>query len=442
MAISAKERDRRIVTSAGFGIFQRLVQVGSTFVIFPLMLRALGAAGFGIWGAATSLAWMAGLVDIGTGSALVTLVARSLARDRVDEARDQITGGYTIAACLGCLMLAVALAIRLGGGLQNRADVYLIALVGMAINIPLSVSNNVWMALQKGYVSGLWELVQTVLTTVGVVLCCAFTSDVRVYVAAVYGSLVVANLGSLTYLFLRHPELRPRRLPESIGSLREVAGSGILFFILNLTGGVSYMFDNVLALQLLGPEASASMTIALRICMTAFGMLAVLAQPLWPAFTDAAHRSDRRWIRRTLLRGTGLLVSATLAGSVILILFGERLLGMWMHSNLGIGSTLLWAICLWVLAQALVRIPVLLLNGLGFIRFQIYVLLGVNVVAFAAKFALARPFGPAGIISGTTIAVLIAAPIFALRIYRWADHSARQDLVPSPVLETAGGIAG
>src|SRR5579859_4325950 len=104
MTIPARERNRRIVASAGFGVFQRLVQVGSTFIIMPLMLHALGAAQFGVWRAAASLAWMTGFVDIGAGSALVALVARSMARGDADDARRHITGALTIGSCLTCLM--------------------------------------------------------------------------------------------------------------------------------------------------------------------------------------------------------------------------------------------------------------------------------------------------------------------------------------------------
>ena len=424
----ARKRNRRIVAAAGFGVFQRLVQVASTLLIMPLSLRALGPAGFGVWGAAASLAWMAGLVDIGTGSALVTLVARSLARNQAPEARHHITGALTIGSCLSCLMLALASTVWIVEGSQGNSASYLIALAGLALNVPLSAANNVWMALQKGYISGFWELVQTVLTTAFLFCAAAFTHDVWAYVAAVYAGLVLANLGSLIHLFLLHPELRPRGLPESLSSIREVAGTGIMFLMFGITGGASFMLDNVLTLQLLGPEASARMTIALRTCLTATGMLVVLSQPLWPAFTDAAHNSDRRWIRRTLLRGSALLVGAAVAGSTVLVLFGEPLLRVWLHANLGIGQTLLWAISVWVVAQALVRVPSLLLNGLSLIRFQIVVSSVATLLAFALKFALAPYLGVAGILWGTSIAVLlIGVPAFVWRIYRWADHSARQE---------------
>jgi O-antigen/teichoic acid export membrane protein len=253
---------------------------------------------------------------------------------------------------------------------------------------------------------------------------------VLVYVAIVYGALVVANLGSLIHLFLLHPELRPQALPKSLASLKEMGESGILFFILGIAGSLSFMLDNVLALQLLGPDASARMTIAMRICMTAISVLVVLSQPLWPAFAEAAHTADRRWIRRSLLRGTALMVGTTAAGSVILLLWGERLLRLWLRADLGIGTALLWAISAWVIAQALLRVPNLLLNGLMLIRFQIGVFSVATLISFVLKFALAPHLGVAGILWGTSIAVLlIGFPASIWRIYRWA-RTTRQEGMP------------
>lgn len=264
------------------------------------------------------------------------------------------------------------------------------------------------------------------LTMGSLAIATALTRDVLVYVIVVYAGLVLANLGSLIHLFLLHPELRPRGLPESLASVREVGESGMLFFILGITGNLSFMLDNVLALQLLGPEASALMTIAMRICMTAVGALAVLSQPLWPAFAEAAHQSDRQWIRRNLLRGSALLVGATAAGCAVLLLFGERLMRLWLHANLGFGAAMLWAISAWLLTQALLRVPSLLLNGLMLIRFQIGVFSVATAIALALKFILAPRLGVAGILWGTSIPVFfIAIPASVWRIYQWADRAAR-----------------
>jgi O-antigen/teichoic acid export membrane protein len=386
----------------------------------PLLLRVLGPAKFGIWGAAASLAWLSGLVDIGTGTALVTLVARSSALERAEQARRHITGALSIGSGLAGLMLVAAFVASINGAAQGRTAPYLIAVIGLAVNLPLNAGNNVWMALQKGYYSGFWELVQTLLTTAGLIAAAALTRDVRVFVAVVYVGLVLANVGSLVHVFLGHPELRPEGLSVSWAAMREVAGQGVLYFILAVAGGLSFMLDNVLALGLLGPEASARMTIALRICLTAIGALAVMSQPLWPAFADAAEKADRKWILKALLRGSALLVGLTIAGSSLLLIYGERLLRWWLHTNLGIGRSLLWAISAWVLAQALVRIPCLLLNGLSVLRYQIVVFSVATLLAFALKFALAPYFGVAGILWGTTTTVLlIVIPASIWRIWQW-----------------------
>jgi O-antigen/teichoic acid export membrane protein len=431
-----------VLATAGSAIFQRLAQVGCTLVLMPTLLRALGEAGFGVWGAAASLAWMIAVVDIGTGSALVTLVARSTARGNEEEARNQITGALTIGSCISFLLLALAFIAWGSGGWNGSAAPYLIAFTGLAINVPLSAGNNVWLALQKGYVAGFWDLVQTVVTTAGLIYVATFTHDVRIFVALVYAGLVVAHFGSLSHLFLSHPELRPRGLPESLASIREVAGSGVLFFILGVTGSLSFMLDNVLALRLLGPAASASMTIAMRICMTAVGMLAALSQPLWPAFTDAAHKADRPWIRRGLLRGSALMTGLAMAGSAILLLFGKPMLRLWLHADLGIGSALLWAVSIWVVTQTVVRTPLLLLNALHLIRFQIGMSLATTVLAFGLKFVFAPYLGVSGILWATSFAVMvIAVPASVWRIYHWADHAARQELAVAEPL-SAEVIAG
>jgi len=419
------KRDRKVVISASIGIFQRLVQVGSTLVIMPLLLHMLGAAKFGIWGAVASLAWLSGIVDIGTGTALMTLVARSSGVERFDQARRHVAGALGIGSGLAGLALLAVSGVSLISGVQGQLGPYLIAVVGLALNSPLSSANNIWIALQKGYVSSSWELVQTLLTSGGLIWASRFTADVRVYVAVVYIGLVLANLGSLVHLFLQHSELRPEGILVSWNAMREMASQGVLYFVLAVTGGLSYLLDNVLALSLLGPEASARMTIAIRICFTAIGALGVMSMPLWPAFAEAAERGDRKWIRRTLIRGTAFLVGITVAGSSLLLIFGERLLRLWLHTNLGIGEGLLWAISGWVLAQSLVRVPVLLLNGLAILRYQIVVVAIATSLALGLKFVLAPYFGVSGILWSTTSVVsLIVIPASVWRIWRWAENPA------------------
>jgi O-antigen/teichoic acid export membrane protein len=400
-------------------VVQRLLQAASTLLIMPLLIKSLGPAQFGVWGAAASLAWLAGLVDLGVGAALVTLVAEATARNREDDARQHVTGALVVGSGLAALALAAASVAALIAAPQAKAGPYLIAVVGLALNLPLSGANSVWMALQKGYVSGLWELVQTLLTTAGLLAATLVTSDVRVYVAIVYGGLVAANLGSLCHLMLRHSKLRPSGLAGMRQAARSVVKQGMMYCALGVAGGLSYLLDNVLALQLLGPEASARMTVVLRVSMTAAGILAVISQPLWPAFAEAAARADVRWIRRALMRGSALLLGVAAAGSALLVAAGGPLLRGWLRADLGIGADVLWAMAAWILMQALVRVPGLFLNALSVIRFQIFATTAATLAAIGLKLLWAPGFGVAGILWGGTAAnLLFVCPAIVWRIGR------------------------
>lgn len=418
---AGRRRNTKILAAASAGLVHRAAQVGATLVLMPLLLRTLGPAQFGIWGAAASLAWMAGFLDVGTGAALVSLVARSLAANQVAEARRQIAGalsfGLGVAGLIGLAILC-ALVLHIP---QVGSGPYLIAIIGLAVNIPLSVGNNVWMALQKGYFAAGWELAQILLTVAGLASALIFTRDVRIYIAIVYAALAISNLGSLVHLLVRHPQLWPGRLLMSSKAARLAAGEGFIYFLLALAGTLSFSLDNVLTLALLGPEASARMAIALRICVMAMSGLVVMSRPLWPAFAEASETNDRRWIGKVLVGGLTTLVVVTICGSAILLIYGERLLRLWLHETLGIDQTLLWAIAFWVVAQSLIFVPCMLLNGLSILRYQLGVAVVSTTVALALKFLLSSRFGVAGVLWSTTApTLLITLPAVIKRAIRWA----------------------
>jgi O-antigen/teichoic acid export membrane protein len=349
------------------------------------------------------------IADFGVGSAIMTLVAHAFASNAKDEPREY----FTAALVMAC---AIALFIGVAGGLAafcivpaSELPAYLLAIGGVAINVPLGSASSAWLALQKGWMVAVWDLVQTMLFIAGLALAVRYTTDVRLYVVAVYGGLILASALSMGYLLLSHPELRPRHLGASLNRLRTVLRTGLRYFALSALDVISYGLDNIIALQLLGAAASAKMAIVQRVCVAAIGLLMVVAQPLWPAFVDAAARGDQRWMFRALGRGTLLITGAAVAGSGIIVLFGESLLRVWLKVDIGIDRTLLWVMALWIVALSLARVQILLLNALGILRFQIVVFSIATAVGFILKFLIA---------TAVTFPVVIM-PAVLWRIGRW-----------------------
>ena len=246
-----------------------------------------------------------------------------------------------------------------------------------------------------------------------------FTRDVRFYVGVVYGALLIASALDLWWLFVRHPELRPARWNVPFARISIVFRTGSRFFILAGFDALSYLFDNTIALQILGPIASAKMAVVQRVCLSAIGILMVVAQPLWPAFVEAAVRGDRRWMFRALARGTTLVTGTAIAGSAVIVLFGGPLLRLWLGTSLGISTSLLWVMAAWIVSLSLVRVQILLLNALRIIDFQIAVFGMATVLAVTLKFVLAPIMGIAGILLATAVTFpFIVLPAMIWRIGR------------------------
>ncbi len=406
-----------------------MVAVIGTFLMFPQVLHALGTNQFGVWGAATSLSMLVAVADFGVGSAILTLVAHALASEEYDQPREYFTAALVMACAIAIVLGCGGIFVVFAFAPKPDVPIYLIAVIAVAINVPLGSAQSAWQALQRGWVSASWDLVQTIFLITGLVMAVRWTSDLRVYVLVVYAALLSASGLNMASLLIIHPELRPIHWSAAIGRLRTVTSTGARYFILSVFDALSYLLDNVIALQLLGAAASAKMLIAQRVCVAATGLLMVVAQPLWPAFVDAAARGDRHWIYRALARGSLLVTGAAVAGSSIVVLFGSALLKLWLKTNIGIDQSMLWIMGLWIVSVSLVRVQILLLNALRIMQFQIVIFTVATLISVWLKFVLAPKFGVAGILFATAATFpIIILPAMLWRIARWKKDLGKNDL--------------
>ncbi len=420
LAVSGERRGRQAAFSSVAGVAQRLLQIAGTLIVMPMVLHAVGSEGFGVWAAAASFFWMTVVVDFGVGQALLTVVAQNVARGDIIEVRRQIGAALVVSLVLSLAgtILAVTIIPRVAS--PQVADAYLIAAVLLSINIPLSLTGNVWTGLQRFHMTSAWESFQTVVTVCGLFVLTRFSTDTRYYVAVTAGGLLIANVASTINLYSRYPELLPSlRLPSASRCLA-LMQRGAPFFILSVAATLAVNLDSVIALSRLGPDAASRMAVAQRACLTALGLLFVVTQPLWPAFTDAATRGDYVWVRRGLLRGAVVVTLCTVSGGAILILFGQPLLDLWMGGGMKLGQDVLWAMSAWIAVLSLGRIVDVLLNGLGAVWFQARVAIAYSALAFLLKFQLAPHFGVAGILAATAVAYgLTYAPAYIWWLTRW-----------------------
>jgi O-antigen/teichoic acid export membrane protein len=413
----APARNRLIVWAAASGFGQRIAQLAATFFTLPLVLHALGLAGFGVWGVASSLTWLTGMLDLGLGSALVTLLPRSLAAGRSAESRAFVAAALAGALALGVLLALIGgTAVSAWAGPSTRGPL-LLAVLGLALNVPLGIANNIWFGLQKGGWSGVWELAQTALTVTFLLLVLAAHGGVLAMVGAVYAGLVLSNAGSLAHLIWSYPGMRAGRLRGGRENLASLLSQGGWLFAVTAALSCLYMFDNLLALHWLGAAAAARMTIALRLCTTAVGMIAALTQPLWPAFADAAARGDTGWTAATLKRASIAVALLAGGGALAVGLLAPFALRWWLGGDIALRPGLLWSCAAWIFALSATRVASLLFNAASVLRFQVAVTIVTLGLAMALKLWLVRLCGVAGILDATALAcVAVTWPAYFWRL--------------------------
>jgi O-antigen/teichoic acid export membrane protein len=193
---------------------------------------------------------------------------------------------------------------------------------------------------------------------------------------------------------------------------------GALFFIMQLSCILAYSLDNLILLKFAGPHSVATFSIAQRLFSIGPLILGLVASPLWPAYSEAAQRGDAVWVWRTFRRSLILGVAICGGAAAVCAIFSEEILRVWLQKPLAIPPPLLWAAAVWCLLGAFGGTAAPLLNGLGALRSQAVCGVIFSVTSLAAKVAIAKSYGPAGIVWTTVAFYPIVVVPLGLMLFR------------------------
>jgi O-antigen/teichoic acid export membrane protein len=210
---------------------------------------------------------------------------------------------------------------------------------------------------------------------------------------------------------VKKPWLRPsiKYLRRSV-ALR-IFNLGILFFVLQIAMALAYTSDNVIAAQVLGPEAVAQYSIPMRMFSIPPMILTMALSALWPAYGEAINRGDVVWIKQTLLRS--LIITALFTGllSLPMIGFGSQIIRLWVGPTIRPPFLLLLGFGVWMIVGSLGNAVAMFFNGLHIVRFQVYTALSMAVSNLLLSVYLAQRIGLPGIIWGTVVTYTVFSVI-------------------------------
>jgi O-antigen/teichoic acid export membrane protein len=346
----------------------------------------------------TSAITIMGLADLGVGNGLISLVAAALGRGDLGRVRALVSSGWlttwvSAVAIIAAFLLASpwiswARLLNARGALAvNEATPAVAAAIALlAVGMPAGIIQRVLSAKQEAFVGNVWIAVGSAVTILLTWAAAGLGLGLPAFVIAAFGGALLAQVfASLVEYGVRRPELRPSLACVSISHARELLSHGVLFFTMQVAIIAMSAADNIIIVQVLGPQAVTSFSVTGRLFIVAPMLLGAFLGPLWPAYADAFARADVGWIRRTLRKSIIIAIVTTTSLGGLAILLGPWLLTEWVGSTVGATVPLMVGLAAWSMTSSVASALSMVLNGLQIVRFQAVAALVVATATISAK---------------------------------------------------------
>lgn len=373
----ATTRGRAVGGAFASSAAAKVFSVGCTLAQVPLVLHALQVEGYGLWVTVIGLTVLLNALDFGLGLGLQQRLAEAFAEGDLRLVRRTFRSGAAALAGLGLGLLAVGLPLASAldwSRVLNLADPGLrpavrpalqITLVACALGLPLNALPRLAVAVQRGWIQGLWVALGSGATLGSVFLAARGQAGLATFVALATGLPLLQGLGLA--LHLRHALGwrgrgaggldRAGRAALYRASLHYVPTQGLLALLpalpplaLGWTSGVVLVAQYNLLQRLYSPLLQGQM---------------LLLTPLLPVAIEAYRRGDAAWTRRAFFRVLGF-TGALLGGVALVTALAPFLISHWTARAPAVPSAgFAWLAALWTGVQLVVLVPLYFLFGMG-----------------------------------------------------------------------------
>lgn len=402
----ASERVRRIVLTAFTSTLSRVIGTLLPFLTLRMSIAYLGKDIYGLWMAVNSFFALFAFADFGLGSGLQTTLSRAHGRGNADSCRSLVSSAFYVLTTVSIVCLGVFVAAypfvswpkcvnALGTeAIAMSGFVVMAVFVPRVLQLPFSLVQRVQLALQEGYVTELWQIGASVVSTV--VLCLIIWCDAgkETLVVAVSVCPAIAFAGNWAWFFwVSQPGLRPNAKGLDKQASVALIGTGGAYCLLSVLTTIGLAVDNLIVAHVCGLSQVATFSVVSRVVGVISMALGMICTPMWSANGEALARGDVQWVRRTTRLIVGVTATMGLIGGVAIVLLGPSLFRFWLGESFGVSRMLLAGFAGREILFCILSPYFMVLNGAGRVWVQIRVFVVYTTVSVILKVVLAGVFG-------------------------------------------------
>ena len=230
------------------------------------------------------------------------------------------------------------------------------------------------------------------------------------YVAICFSvSPILVYLLSYPYAFKhRFPQLAPSVKYVDSHLVKDIAGLGVQFFLIQIVCLILYQSSNIIIAQLFSPSEVTPYNIGYRYMNMATMLFMIIITPLWSAITDANAKKDFAWIKKSVTAMMYIWV-AFVALVVVLFFSSSFIIHIWIGDEILVPKSILIAIGCFVIVDMWNKVLASFANGTSHLKVQIATSVIEGVAFIPLSILMSKYCGVAGVAWALLIVSIIPA---------------------------------
>ena len=399
------------------------LSIAISLVLVPLTINYVNPSRYGIWLTLSSMVSWFSFFDIGFGNGLRNRFAEALAKGQDELARIYVSTTYAILSIIIVTILILFLFINryldwakilntapeMAGELSILAG---IVFVFFCLRFIFQLLATVLTANQEPAKASFFDFLGSFFSLIIIFILTKTTSGNLIYLgtALSFAPVFVLVFFSIWFYSRDYKRYAPSFKYVKLGFARNLMSLGIKFFIIQIAALVLFNTNNIIITQLLGPEEVTTFNVSFKLFSVVTMIFFIIATPLWSAFTDAYVKSDFEWIK-TVLSKMRKIWYLLIIFSIMILLTSPFIYKLWVGDSVKVPFALSVAMCIYGIVYIWQTIHVFLLNGIGKIKLQLYLVIFTGLINIPLAIFLGKKIGLVGI-SLTSILLFIFMGIF------------------------------
>ncbi|MBD1395398.1 lipopolysaccharide biosynthesis protein [Mucilaginibacter glaciei] len=415
-------------------VFLKGGSVAISLVLLPLTINYVNPAQFGIWLTLSSIMVWAAFFDLGLGSGLRNKLATALATNNYELARIYVSTTYAVLLIVLSVFFLLFYLINpyinwtsvLNSGATTGLNNLVLLMVGLFfLQFIIQLMHTVLGADQKTADSTLINVAgQALVLLVIFILTKTIPGSLNILLIAMAGiPLVVLTVASIWLYRGRYKMIAPSFGFIKMKHAGELLGTGSIFLMIQFGIIIVYETDNIVITQLFGPADVTTFNMAYKLFSVMLMLLTLVVAPLWSAFTEAFAKQEHAWIKSTLQKITQIFGAFSLL-TLLLLALSPVLYRLWLGKDHFVPFSLSVLMCFYIIACMWQATNVYLMNGLGKIRLQLYVIIASAVLNVPLSIWLGKQIGLQGIVLSNLLICTVMGLVFQIQANKIVNGTA------------------